>query len=223
MFNKKSTKLVAAMGLTLSAGVVQAANTFDIAGNGGFETGDLTDWTIFELGGGTPTASVTTSNPASGTYAGQGSCTGGPCDVLFKNANRGIGIAQAGGSITINFDYRGTQADGGVIFAELFSELDGGGVSKSELLFGGPLFGAGESWTTATWTTTLGPDVAGGVTLQLKSSCGAAATCVSDAYFDNVEMLVEPPAVPVPAAVWLFGSGLLGLVGVARRKKAQAT
>ena len=28
-----------------------------------------------------------------------------------------------------------------------------------------------------------------------------------------------PAAVPVPAAVWLFGSGLLGLVGIARRKK----
>jgi hypothetical protein len=26
--------------------------------------------------------------------------------------------------------------------------------------------------------------------------------------------------VPVPAAVWLFGSGLLGLIGLARRKKA---
>jgi len=26
------------------------------------------------------------------------------------------------------------------------------------------------------------------------------------------------PAIPVPAAVWLFGSGLLGLVGIARRK-----
>ena len=25
-------------------------------------------------------------------------------------------------------------------------------------------------------------------------------------------------AVPVPAAVWLFGSGLIGLIGVARRK-----
>jgi hypothetical protein len=27
-------------------------------------------------------------------------------------------------------------------------------------------------------------------------------------------------AVPVPAAVWLFGSGLLGLIGIARRKAA---
>jgi hypothetical protein len=26
--------------------------------------------------------------------------------------------------------------------------------------------------------------------------------------------------VPVPAAVWLFGSGLLGLIGMARRKKS---
>lgn len=30
---------------------------------------------------------------------------------------------------------------------------------------------------------------------------------------------VPAPAVPVPAAVWLFGSGLLGLVGLARRKE----
>ncbi|MCW9004850.1 MAG: VPLPA-CTERM sorting domain-containing protein [Gammaproteobacteria bacterium] len=30
----------------------------------------------------------------------------------------------------------------------------------------------------------------------------------------------EVTTVPVPAAVWLFGSGLIGLVGLARRKKA---
>lgn len=38
----------------------------------------------------------------------------------------------------------------------------------------------------------------------------------SDSGFDWSNAYV--PQVPVPAAVWLFGSGLLGLVGVARRK-----
>jgi hypothetical protein len=36
----------------------------------------------------------------------------------------------------------------------------------------------------------------------------------------NASMASTPDAVvPVPAAVWLFGSGLLSLVGIARRKK----
>ena len=38
--------------------------------------------------------------------------------------------------------------------------------------------------------------------------------------FSNATVVASPSAVPVPAAVWLFGSGLLGLVGVARRKKS---
>lgn len=35
-----------------------------------------------------------------------------------------------------------------------------------------------------------------------------------------VGVYTDVSAVPVPAAAWLFGSGLLGLIGVARRKKA---
>jgi len=32
--------------------------------------------------------------------------------------------------------------------------------------------------------------------------------------------LVNTSPVPLPAGVWLFGSGLLGLIGIARRKKS---
>ena len=39
-------------------------------------------------------------------------------------------------------------------------------------------------------------------------------------YVGDVTTVIAPAAVPVPAAVWLFGSGLIGLVGVARRRKA---
>ncbi|MGB7934539.1 MAG: PEP-CTERM sorting domain-containing protein [Gammaproteobacteria bacterium] len=31
--------------------------------------------------------------------------------------------------------------------------------------------------------------------------------------------LSDVSAIPVPATVWLFGSGLLGLIGISRRKK----
>ena len=37
-------------------------------------------------------------------------------------------------------------------------------------------------------------------------------------YIDDFELQLT--TVPIPGAVWLFGSGLLGLVGMARRKKA---
>ena len=43
--------------------------------------------------------------------------------------------------------------------------------------------------------------------------------CVTSAYFAG-SMPASP--VPVPAAVWLFSSGLLGLIGVARRKVRKA-
>lgn len=37
--------------------------------------------------------------------------------------------------------------------------------------------------------------------------------------FPAGEIRGQVQVIPVPAAVWLFGSGLLGLIGIARRKK----
>ena len=65
----------------------------------------------------------------------------------------------------------------------------------------------------------LGLDTGGGnwISDTAVVSVGANAFQVS---FDNNGTLVtvDVQIIPVPAAVWLFGSGLLGLVGVARRK-----
>jgi len=48
---------------------------------------------------------------------------------------------------------------------------------------------------------------------------GAQAAAQSVVYTGSI-VIAEVQSVPVPAAVWLFGSGLLSLVGMARRKKA---
>ena len=85
---------------------------------------------------------------------------------------------------------------------------------------------------------TLG-EVEGGIVLSCTGYTSGTGHCTGDSLIDSsedsagfagqytqfdldisVSVTAAPPEVPVPAAAWLFGSGLLGLVGVARRKKA---
>ncbi len=65
---------------------------------------------------------------------------------------------------------------------------------------GGELLLSGDLQMTGTWAGMLGAD-----TSAIVGSFN-----------------LTPSAVPVPAAVWLFGTGLIGLVGVGKRKKLQA-
>ena len=47
------------------------------------------------------------------------------------------------------------------------------------------------------------------------------SNCNTIGYFSGIESgFVSAPAVPIPAAAWLFSSGLIGLIGVARRQKS---
>lgn len=48
----------------------------------------------------------------------------------------------------------------------------------------------------------------------------ASASSVDINGVTTASLIVKASVVPVPAAVWLFGSGLIGLIGIARRKKA---
>jgi len=57
-------------------------------------------------------------------------------------------------------------------------------------------------------------------TLVTAGNTGSAWGGFSNTQYSNVyNITISESAVPVPAAVWLFGSGLAGLAGVARRRR----
>ena len=208
----------ATFGLT---GVAQAAPV-EIAVNGGFETGDFTGWELFPGTGGAAQQQIVTTNPSSGTYAAR-LTENNPAANIIKQANLFPGQWTEGQAIQISLDYRGTTAAGGLMFVELFNELDGGGVGPGSGIIGGPLFGGptADDWQTFTTTAFAGPITDGGITLQLAVICGADPNCVADFYIDNVSIVAD--VVPIPAAVWLFGSALLGMGGLSRKLRAKAS
>ncbi len=119
-------------------------------------------------------------------------------------------------------------------------EIDTNGSDTTTLLqfqFDTPItaFGADfdriDSTDDLTFTPNIGPesvniyDVLGGGSGFLGITSDSAFISLSftaegrDAfYLDNVSL--ASASVPIPAAVWLFGSGLLGFIGLGRRKKA---
>lgn len=67
----------------------------------------------------------------------------------------------------------------------------------------------------------LGTDTNNVISFNNVQFCGQVVTDAVN--FQNVSgsgCSFDTSAIPIPAAVWLFGSGLLGLIGIARRKKA---
>lgn len=80
----------------------------------------------------------------------------------------------------------------------------------------------GESWTNQWLTVTIsgladGEHYITGTDITATENCGSwNAGC----WPTGDTLTVNLGVVPVPAAVWLFGSGLLGLIGIARTKKA---
>ena len=101
-----------------------------------------------------------------------------------------------GGSQSLAADLTGSKLDGSIDF--------GGPIDLYTYTFQWDLTGLGINNFNLNWGQLVHTGV---LALQLEQS-------------DTFTASAEVAAVPVPAAAWLFGSGLLGLAGVSRRRKA---
>lgn len=164
----------------------------NVAQNGDFETGDFTDWAVFENGGSiTIDGAVNNGGSWSGKIVATGSSSAGS-NATLKQERKGAGTVSAGDTIEIKFDYLGgdTSAPGSVINIQIFGEIAAGGVSFVE---NAPAPTASTTWMTYTYTYTIpnNADVSGGVTLQFNSPCGAVDGCTSTINLDNVEINIQ--------------------------------
>lgn len=102
-----------------------------------------------------------------------------------------------GGTFTLDFSGRGIN----------WGDFGPGGAAGGTIPMGGV--------ATITCSTTTCSDSS---TYVLDMAVHAPVVFTSAPYTLHLEGIVN--AVPVPAAAWLFGSGLVGLVGAARRRKS---
>lgn len=194
----KKTVIASALALSMGFGAAQAATatmtsaTFTMLDGGGGQVG-LDTTVTGSIGDGV--WSVASTTPFFGVvWNAHDGTTFGPGTYQIDTIEGGIydftvGAGQIGGHIL--FDW-GATADIDVV--NVWDHCSGCGSYTS---------------TDVTATNPAGPDGVRGLGMIDGAFVGFNAN------FD----FVAPAAVPVPAAVWLFGSGLLGLVGVARRRK----
>jgi hypothetical protein len=163
--------------------------------NGDFEAGDFTGWTQTPDGG-----SITLDSSEQGGRAGTvarlvatGAASGAQ-DVLLSQVDlveiNSVSLS-GGDSVTVSVDVFGSLTGaGGVVFIELISRAANGSETGRNFIGPAPITPTA-MWTTQSSTVNVAADVSGGITLQLKSSCGAVDGCGVDASFDNVSMVIN--------------------------------
>lgn len=159
------------------------------------------------------------------TSGGFDSLSGTPTSTLNLKANASIfdnvGIFSTGGSNTIYGDLNSETGEGAVSIlldteTNIFGfNILGGNDGQFLVDFFGSDGGLIGSFSQTATNSFFGFRVDSGT---LISAVSITNTDYLGLAYDNFTF--NSTVVPIPAAVWLFGSGLLGLVGVARRKNS---
>jgi len=190
-----------------------------------FDTGIV----VCNAGAGTPPDNCTYgTNVPTGSYfgmdtSGNGAIENGEKNAISQTGGVNLGAAQAAGAIDNTWSFGGNT--GNHFTAGTLAIVDDGAVDGIASL-------DGTNWRVE-WNggdINMGSGGSGTMAVVCGNECAVGDTYVLDYsavvptggfknFFYTLHLEGTVSAVPVPAAVWLFGSGLLGLVGVARRKR----
>jgi hypothetical protein len=165
-----------------------AVSEGELITNGTFENADIVGWDVFGVG----SVSAVNTEAKTGSFSMELSA-GSAQDAVAKAANLAAGVVEIGQTVTVSFDMKSTLTGvGGVVFAQFFYEKGTEGTSNGDGSLDGGLspMPVTDTWVNYSYTQTIGSDVEGGLSLQLKAGCGAN-DCSVDAYFDNVSVIVE--------------------------------
>jgi hypothetical protein len=233
--------LVADGGLTNQGNIALSSGTTDIYG----DVNNASGGAITVSGNGTATfyddvvhngSEIRVSNGSNAVFFGSVSGSGpytGTGSVFFEGDLRpgsSPGLVSVGGDMSLGLNShtimeiagreRGTQYDAFDIGGDLFL---GGELEVSLYDAGSGLFTPqpGDSFDLFAAPTISG-DFDTLYLAALGGGLGWQVDVLADAIglTDVVRLSVVASAVPVPPSVWLFGSGLLGLIGIARRRQA---
>ena len=101
---------------------------------------------------------------------------------------------------------------GGRLGTTILGELPVSGAHVLGMVEGGPSLPSDQRWV---MELSFALD---GVSTRTSNEFYARDIALADSHYGSY--LVRTSVVPIPSAVWLFGSGLIGLIGFAGRKKA---
>ncbi len=181
--------------------------------NGSFSTGDLTGWTTNGIHGTTPGEGITVITLGTSNDTGYGDDV--PLDGSITNAayfvddNANETLSQmlslsANTTYTVSFDLFGVASGDNNQYPDtLTASIDGASQSFTNFVT--------QSWTGESLTFTTG--ASGNYNLEFLYTSGP--TPAKDLALTNIA-ITSP--VPEPASLALFGTGILGLAGVAKRK-----